>query len=79
MSRNPRVIIKCDRCGAIADIPPMAPSYEYEWGRIRVEQCNGPKLIGGQKEPDPAFRDLCPACLNDVYGWFHSLRAQREP
>jgi hypothetical protein len=45
----------------------------YEWGRIHAEQCNGPLGIGrgGSK---PVFKDICPACLKEVCGWFDAGR-----
>lgn len=67
MAKSTFQVLKCDRCDDV--IEDRSGMEIYAWGRINVEQVNGPLRIGGGGQK-PVFFDICPKCLREVCTWF---------
>jgi len=74
MAQHSIPVLICDRCGKLSEA--REASDHFAWGRIHVEQVNGPLGIGrgGQK---PLFKDICPACLKWAVEWFSNPQEPR--
>ena len=62
---------ECDRCGNRLDVRDDGSAHQYyDWGRITVQQSNGPIKIGRGPVNSLSPMDICPSCIGKLARWW---------